>query len=190
MAKSRKTDRNELRIVHPENEKKDEQNDPPRFDVGKRPVIVVGFWHGARDGPAREFAHALDGNRERSAIQKLSRTAPFALENAPGIRVTLVPPCKDACALVTRDWRLLKYGYCRLTSQDDVFFCPGVDFPQCAQVNLLFLTLAVGPQRFFDCLSGRRQFRGRRTSHQDAFNDWPNVFLLALLLKKFISLFL
>jgi len=36
--------------------------------------------------------------------------------------------------------------------------------------------LGGGPQAFLDRFAGRRQFRGRRASDQDAFNDWSLLF--------------
>ena len=47
----------------------------------------------------------------------------------------------------------------RLTSEDDVFFCPGVDLLAMRAGHFAALDFGSGPQLFFDCLPTRRQLR-------------------------------
>jgi hypothetical protein len=42
--------------------------------------------------------------------------------------------------------------------------------------QFVVLDLGGSPQAFLDRFTGRRQFRGRRASDQDAFNDWSLCF--------------
>jgi hypothetical protein len=63
-----------------------------------------------------------------------------------------------------------------LASKNDVFFCPGMDLQTVRAAQFVVFNLGAGPQAFLDRFAGRRQFRGRRASDQDAFNDWSLCF--------------
>jgi hypothetical protein len=58
-----------------------------------------------------------------------------------------------------------------LAREDDVFFCPGVDLAAVWAAELAALNFCGGPQFFSDGLAARRQFRGRRTTDKQTFNN-------------------
>src|SRR5260370_35826791 len=58
-----------------------------------------------------------------------------------------------------------------LTRQDDVFFRPGVDLAAVWAAELAALNFCGGPQFFSDRLAPRRQFRARRATDEQTFND-------------------
>lgn len=53
--------------------------------------------------------------------------------------------------------------------------------------HFVVLDLGSGPQTFFDRLTCRRQFRSRRTSDQDAFNNWSGFFFWGRGYHNFLS---
>jgi hypothetical protein len=55
--------------------------------------------------------------------------------------------------------------------QNDVFFCPGVDLAAMGASEFGRLDFGCGPELFFDGLSGRGEFRSRRTPHEQPFDD-------------------
>ena len=63
-----------------------------------------------------------------------------------------------------------------LTSENDVFFRPGVDLLTMRARYLATLDFGSGPQLFFNGLPARRQFRRRRTSHEQALDDRSCLF--------------
>ena len=57
------------------------------------------------------------------------------------------------------------------TSENDVFLGPEMDLRTMRAAQLRLLDFCVGPQCFFDRITGRRQFAGGGTSDQDPFDD-------------------
>jgi len=55
--------------------------------------------------------------------------------------------------------------------EDDVFFCPGMDLAAVWAAELAALNFCGGPQFFSDGLAARRQFRGRRATDEQTFNN-------------------
>ena len=66
-----------------------------------------------------------------------------------------------------------KFCVTRLTlaREDDVFFCPGVDLAAVWAAELAALDFCGGPQFFSDGLAARRQFRSRRATDEQTFNN-------------------
>jgi hypothetical protein len=54
--------------------------------------------------------------------------------------------------------------------QNDVFFCPGVDLAAVGAGEFGCLDLGCGPELLFDGLTGRGEFRGGGTPHEQPFN--------------------
>jgi len=63
-----------------------------------------------------------------------------------------------------------------LAREDDVFFIPSVGLPAMGAVEALALYLGRRPELFFNSLTSRAQFRGRRASDQNAFDDRSVLF--------------
>jgi hypothetical protein len=57
------------------------------------------------------------------------------------------------------------------TSEDDVFFCPGMDLLAMRAGHFSALDFCGRPQFFFDRLTARRQFCRRRATDEKAFDD-------------------
>ena len=60
--------------------------------------------------------------------------------------------------------------------EDDVFLCPGVDLAAVWAAELAALNFCGGPQFFSDGLAARRQFRSRRATDEQTFNNWSLCF--------------
>src|SRR6266705_4857976 len=58
-----------------------------------------------------------------------------------------------------------------LPRENDVFFCPGVDLAAVWAAELTALNFCGGLQFFSDGLAARRQFRGRRATDEQTFNN-------------------
>jgi hypothetical protein len=62
-------------------------------------------------------------------------------------------------------------------SQNDVFFCPGMDLAAMGASEFGCLDLGCSPELFFDSLTSRGEFRGRRAPHEKPFNDRSGFYL-------------
>jgi len=103
------------------------------------------------------------------------------------MRVVIVPAlgCQAAVAAIRSRAKV----WARRTSagKDDVFFCPTMDLLAMRAGQFVVLDLGLLPQALFDRLTGWRQFRGRRASDQDAFNNWSGFFFWGRGYHKFLS---
>ncbi len=75
----------------------------------------------------------------------------------------------------------------RLTSEDDVFFCPGMDLLTMWARYLAALDLGIGPQIFLNCLPTRRQLRRRGTSDKQPLDDGSGLFFPHCCYHKFLT---
>ena len=64
-----------------------------------------------------------------------------------------------------------------LTSEDYVFFCPGMDLAAMRAGELRRLDLGCGPEVFLDGLPGGSQFRCGRTADEKPFDDRTGFYL-------------
>lgn len=136
----------------PDNKKEDEQNNPPRPGICERFVLVVGFCHEARDGLASNLPERT--NKIENEARVLTNARHCSLAKEPNLEGGQSNP-HGASTPFTTGWRLLRWKPDCLTSEDDVFFRPGVDFLTMRTRYLAALDFGSFPQLFSNRLPTR-----------------------------------
>ena len=116
--------------------------------------------------PAAALARGIhDATGNRSAIKMSSYGGGYSnrFRALTGHRPVATGSCGQvaACHALASGRRVRRPGELgsrspRSASEDDIFFCPSVDLAAMRTGEFRCFDLGSGPQRFFDCLAGRR----------------------------------
>ena len=126
-----------------------------------RPTSKVGVIQ-----PAAALARGIhDATGNRSAIKMSSYGGGYSnrFRALTGHRPVATGSCGQvaACHALASGRRVRRPGELgsrspRSASEDDIFFCPSVDLAAMGTGEFRCFDLGSGPERFFDCLAGRR----------------------------------